>query len=315
MPIDGMDDDLRYQRIAKVRYGTKKTSERTGKEYPVFLDHFICDDPAFNERMGDAPKVIHIVFPWNTIELCFPHHRMWYATSGLKCKGNGKTAVQYLDDGTTAECICEGKECPNSVSKPAKCKPTGYLRYFIPDVSMSGYYQTDTHSYNSIVNINSALVLAQRRFNGRLMGIPFVLELHMQEVNAEGKKKEVPIMMLLVDEKALRDNPELVEFAQKPALSAGRDASAEEFPGEEPEEESVVDENEPVKSDLLENAYGDKARVRTFAEIKDAIRTASSAGALNGLVAEYNELYLDGKITLAEANTLKAEYKQRQKAL
>lgn len=311
MPIDGLSDKRRFQRLGKLRLGEKRISERTQKEHPVTLDHFKCsdDDGSFHKLFGAEPRRLGIVFPYNTPDLIFPHFRENWTKGGLKCKGDGVRCEQTLEDGQRVENECAGNECAET--KANHCKPVGHLRFFIPSLSLSGYYQVSTSSYNSIVNINSALELAFLRFK-QLQNIPFILEVRMNEVEVEGKKKKIPVCYLMVNEESVRKLK-----VEQPALKSGQAGGGGILSASE---RTSVDSSSPAGTTQEEEEPGPpqespKKKYPTFSEFKENISTATDLQALQKVCIEYNNALMAGTLEGIEFGELKELYQDKVKEL
>ncbi len=183
MPIKGISEKRWMPRDGKIRLGIMKKSAK-GTEYPSEIDYFRLDPVAanedkreeliskFHELYGKEPKSIEIMFPtgekladgdWAV----FPQNFARYGKgSGLKCKGDGETAVCMSPDFAKGLKVietkdglpvveCKGKECPYQQNK--ECTRHATLQVFLPRLKGAGVWQINTSSWNSIVNINSDL--------------------------------------------------------------------------------------------------------------------------------------------------------------
>ena len=190
MPIKGLSDRLRLVRRGKIRLGEKRTSEKTGKEYPVALDYFVVP-PEVMEIYGDRPKKLDVMLPMENTENFFPQWFKRYGQSkGLICKGDGESATRINEKGEMEEIACLGPECPYTKDRVEKlktetgktlnithhkeCKAIGSLQVILPKVEGLGVYQIDTSSVNSIINLNSCIEMI-RGMVGRVSWIPLIL--------------------------------------------------------------------------------------------------------------------------------------------
>lgn len=217
MPIKGLTERRRFSRGGKLRIGEKKTASKNGREYeyPAKLDHFVLDPidptllPIFQEVYGEKPRKLKIVLPSDDLETTFPQYYKCYGKSGLLCKGNGETAGMVTDDGLK-EVECPGPEhCDFSMSKGVLgkpgCKQLASLQFFLPDLPVSQVFQFDTTSFNSIVNINSAIELMFQAM-GRIRGIPVDFIVRPQEAtHPENHKKIIIYVVDIVLPVGLRD--------------------------------------------------------------------------------------------------------------
>ena len=139
------------------------------------------------------------MFPVDDPAVIFPQAYKWYgADQGLKCKGDGETALRRLADvsdpalkllmeqaGQSAEDLVE-VPCPCPLLESGKCGPKGCLLVMLPRVNCGGIYQIDTGSYQNIVEINSTLVFLQgppgQGLLGRVSMVPLKLRRVPQEI-------------------------------------------------------------------------------------------------------------------------------------
>lgn len=195
--IKGLSEKRRFPRLGKIRLGEKAISEKTGKEYPKAIDHFIIDaeDPKVqkmaDELIGKESKELDIIFVSEDIEINFSQWYKKYRQSvGLACRGDGEKAAFVNDKGDLVE-----KECPCEELEAGTCRQVATLQFMIPRLPACGCFVIDTGSYNSIVNINSALELTRAIF-GKISFIPFRLTLRPQECQVEGRKKNIFVLNL-----------------------------------------------------------------------------------------------------------------------
>jgi hypothetical protein len=214
--IKGLSTIRRLPRINKIRLGIKKISQKTGKEYPVETDYFVCPSEVMH-FYGENPKELHIMFPLNDPESLFPQAYKWYGSSaGLKCKGDGITALRLNEE--TGE--MEERECPCDLLEQGKCNQRASLVFMLPDVRISGVYQIDLSSYHSIVDINSGLDYALSLLGGRIAMVPFILKRVPRETHNEGKKQihytlQLELDINLKEAKRIRDGENVFAWQNK----------------------------------------------------------------------------------------------------
>lgn len=209
MPIKGISDVRRLPRIGKVRLGMKDISKRTQREYPKAVDYFVVRDDdgitfkaaadSFHQVYGEKPKALDIMFPLNDPEVFF---QQWYkrygSGTGLICKGDGEVASEVnRHTGEMIEQECNPSECEWIGKK--HCKAIGTLMFLLPMVAGVGCWQLDTGSWNSIVNLNSAIDFIKRLTDGRIAMLPLTLALRPKDVQPEGKKKTVWVLDLALE--------------------------------------------------------------------------------------------------------------------
>ena len=207
-PIKGLSEQKRLPRLGKIHLGVKKKSPRTGGEYPVATDYFVCP-PDVTRIYGEKPKQLDIIVPIDDEEVwANQYYRQYSRTRGLVCKGDGVTCRRMVDIATgnvagkdTKEIAwrenlaCDGKECPDYKGKA--CQEVMNLQVMLPKVPGLGIWQIDTGSVHSIMNINNCATMI-RAMCGTVAWIPLVLSLEPTEVNNpdDGKKKTVWCMSL-----------------------------------------------------------------------------------------------------------------------
>jgi len=203
--------------LGHLRLGIKKISEKTGKEFPSEVDYFILDpktpDTKWNESLkeqfrslyGDKPKSIKIMFPPAAPELFFSQWYKRYGKSTLvKCKGDGETATttQAFADGLEKinedergflVVRCLGPEC--IYQKRNECGRMASLQVILPDLKGLGVWQINTGSYNSIVNINSAIDYL-KGLTGRYAMLPITLMRVPTDIQHEGKRSKHYILQV-----------------------------------------------------------------------------------------------------------------------
>lgn len=297
--IKGLSSIRRLPRIGKIRLGIKKISKKTSKEYPVETDYFVC--PAEIQRIyGDEPKELNIMFPLNDPEALFPQAYKWYGSSaGLKCKGDGITALRLNEE--TGE--MEERECPCDLLEEGKCKQRASLVFIIPDVKIGGVYQIDLSSYHSIVDINSGLDYALDLLNGRIAMIPFKLKRVPTETHNEGKKQVHYTLKLELGidlKEALKIREGQILFANQhwqyeieppsqesnPVLETSEDGAVIEEDKEEPKEESNWEEKSKKK--IQKNSQKEKSQKVTSR--KEPITACIYQTALKRGLHSWNEI-------------------------
>jgi hypothetical protein len=202
-PILGVSDIRRPPRLGKIHLGLMVKNAK-GVEYPKATDYFVCSPGlttseyyagAFAKVYGDKPKELDVVIPCEDPDVFFPQwYKQYGRGTGLVCKGNGATATEMdTKTGAKHERKCEGQNCPHYIAKA--CRMVGHLMVILPKVDGIGCWQIDTGSFNSIVQINSAIALF-RGLVGHASGLLLKLVIGPKEVQAEGKKKTVQVLDL-----------------------------------------------------------------------------------------------------------------------
>lgn len=174
MPIHGLSERRRMNRLGKIRLGVMVQPGEGKNPYPRATDHFVCP-PEVQAVFGDKPKELEILFPVEDVGVIFPQALKAYKGARGKgvlwCAGDGQTARRRAEDGQLVE-----RACPCELLDEGKCKPVATLNVLIPSVAGIGVWQISTSSKRSIVSLNSDLEMYRGLFGG-LRGIPFTLRL------------------------------------------------------------------------------------------------------------------------------------------
>ena len=215
--IAGLSDIRRLPRLGKIRLGIKKVA-KSGKEYPAEVSYFVVP-PEVAAIYGEQPKELDVMFPTEDEHMIFPQAYKWYVANGLRCKGNGLTAMrrrENLADGervplTNGETSTDPNAlvevaCPCPLLESGKCSQAASLMVFLPTVSLGGVYQIDTGSFHNIVRINSAIDLV-RSVAGHISLVPLKLIRQPEEIQYEGTKATHYLLQLVL-------NANLAEVAQ-----------------------------------------------------------------------------------------------------
>ncbi|MFA5153373.1 MAG: hypothetical protein WC554_12490, partial [Clostridia bacterium] len=213
--IKRLSEVRRLPRLGHIRLGIKATAA-SGQEYPKEVDYFILDpktpDPDWNDALvkkfaelyGPKPKAIKIMFPPADPQIFFPQfYKRYGATTLVKCKGDGEVATTAPEFAAGLEQIgedergfiqvkCLGPECPyqkgkNEFAKNKECSRMGLLQVILPELPGFGIWQINTGSYNSIVNMNSAIEWLES-LCGRFAMIPITLMRVPTDIQYEGKR-------------------------------------------------------------------------------------------------------------------------------
>lgn len=252
MPIHGISDKRRLSRVGKVRLGIKKENAK-GVQYPSAVDYFVCNEDQsttemaammFNRAYPDEPKAIDIVFPSDDSGEFFPQWYKRYGSSkGLVCKGDGELATRLNEEtGEMDEIECT-PECEYLAKK--HCRAVASLQFMIPHVSGLGVWQIDTGSYNSIVNLNSAIDMVKTLTGGKIAFIPLKLVIRPREVQPNGKKKTVHVLDIAMEELDLK---KVLGAAKDPSSALALPA----YEDEKPEELYPYSKSEVVDAETIE---------------------------------------------------------------
>ena len=271
-PIKNLTERRRLPRLGRIRIGEKVESKtKPGVFYPHAVEYFVLPPEVAKVYKEEKPKSLDIMFPVDDEgTFASQFYRAYSQTRGLVCKGDGETASRLIDVATktgetetgvvTGEIakhtakevewiegiICPGHDCPYYKAK--QCREIMNLQFLLPEVPGLGVWQLDTSSYNSILNINSALALVRAIF-GTVQGVPLLLTVEPMEVSPDGKKKTVHVLNLRT-KVTLRG---LAEARRKGLQSLQLPPSDEEmpellYPTPEQEEARAADEAESIEA-------------------------------------------------------------------
>jgi len=182
--IPELDAIRRLPRLGKLALGVKATAD-SGMEYPREVEHFVVREdgciPALREKFrmvyGNRPAALDVVLPCEDLAECFPAaFKMYGAGTGLKCIGDGQDARRIgkllgKDGDAIGEFFdteCLGEDCPDYEGKA--CRRVASLTVMLPKVSVAGYWQIDTSSFHSRVDLLADLAMVRQVF-GRIAGL------------------------------------------------------------------------------------------------------------------------------------------------
>ncbi len=234
--IKDLSDRRRLPRLGKIRLGIKALAGG-GREYPREVEYFVVP-PEVAAVYGEKPNCLDVMFPINDIEAVFPQaYKMYGSGRGLKCVGNGETALR-LDETTQT---MQERPCPCDLLEKKVCMRRAHLLVMLPKVSLGGIYQIDIGGYHSIVDVNSGLDYVQALI-GRFAMVPLVLKRVPRETHNGGRKAiHYPLQLLLAEAdmeavEALRaDNRRVMASVSRLAIEAPAEGNPQG--GEAPPEE------------------------------------------------------------------------------
>ena len=202
MPIKGVSDRVRLNRLDKIRLGVRVRDD--SQAHPTPVDYFVCPEPV-RKVYGERPRELRILFPGEDDSRWAPQfYRCYSATGGLVCQGDGERATALIDGRTGSPAARSGRntsfreiEChpATCLLYGKRCRRVMNLRFLLPHVPGLGVWQIDTSSYWSITNINSGVQLI-RELCGRISLVPLILRLVPQAVQPNGVPKTVHVLKL-----------------------------------------------------------------------------------------------------------------------
>ena len=215
MPIyhEELSGRQRWTRAGKWKLGEKRKKDPDGPEYPAKIDYFRAapanadDMPRLYAAYGEKPKSLPIMFPiddeppWDRV---FPQYLKCYGTSGLKCKGDGRSVLWRVDtDGSVHE-LDDGLVCdPNTCQyyQNEDCGRVASLKFMLRGYPSLSFWQLDTGSVIGITNVNSKLAMLKtmRAFGHGIDGIPLILKVYPVEVKPKDRKFTVYVIDIDLD--------------------------------------------------------------------------------------------------------------------
>jgi len=196
--IPGVSDRGGLPRLGKVRLGMRSAE----KGFPVELKHFLIDPSdalpesmqaallaKIHERYGAEPvELSNVVFVSASRFEAFSENYEWWAGGRMRCHGDGTEAERIdLETGIwspRADCV-KSRHC-GEWATGKHCKMIARLRFILPDVDVSGYWQLDTGSQYSAANIRDGINMLGVVF-GRIHGIPVTLRRVPARIEYKGK--------------------------------------------------------------------------------------------------------------------------------
>lgn len=253
--------------------------------------------PEVAKIYGDKPVSLDVMFPVSDVSVIAPQAYEFYGSSkGLKCTGNGEYALA-LNEATGA---MERRECPCERLDRKQCMQRMHLRVVLPKVNPGGVYQIDTSSFNSIVNVNSAIQYLQCATtssqcpHGRITWLPIRLYREAMETHHNGQKQIHYALKLDLGEALKGRLPQLE--------SPGMVALPPPDPEAEAEDSDFGGEESPsaCPQELLQRIYKGFTELKLTKEEAEEIlasyRVAQvedlTAGQANALLASLREKYV-----------------------
>jgi Recombination directionality factor-like len=205
-------DGQPIQRLAvstKVAIGLPPDPTKNRKA-PMKLDCFIflkkseteqnkwVEDKELTKLFGNKCKEFEVVFLDDELENVFPTKLAWFTASGMKCFGDGESAVRKTEENPHGQpwgpC---GPTCPDYQRKD--CKPSGDLFFMLAALPKLGCAtRLHTSGHRSIQQINTSLQQLKDRF-GRLAGIRCKLVVKPEKTSystPDGKRHSTTIYAL-----------------------------------------------------------------------------------------------------------------------
>lgn len=319
MGIHGLTSQTRYQRAGKIYLGIKYKSTikcsclKKNKGKPIqdcllckgtgfmFLpketEYFVLKPaqvPELIEFYGEQPTKLNVMLPrsWE-LERIFPQWLKRYGTNVLKCIGDGKIAKCVNPESLAIEevpCFMtleeEGKSCPYILNK--ECVARAIFNFRITERQNSlKVYQIGTGSYNSILNLNTALrdiIYFSLTNRIDIADIKLILQREKQKTQRIDKKSKraVPgthwIMTLDLDPKYYESWREVRRLSMS-IPEKRKDIPIAELPAPEEIEKEEIMDAEKVGEVKESTEIEDSSKIEAYKkQIKELIKKIKEAG-------------------------------------
>lgn len=222
--ISGLTSIRRMPRLGKIRLGIRVPTKKGDNEYPKEVEYFVVPEEvtealeaqkakaleAGDERYRDLdpakPTWLPIFFTSDDRERVFPQRLQYYRASGLFCQGDGVTAMRVanrkdpvygkeipkdVEEGTFYERPCLFEDCPDYSCEKPRCKRIGRLYIGLHFYPSDGVFEIATSSWNSIVDLNSAIENVQEKTAGALR---YLFDMETQEPLLVLRRVKTPVM-------------------------------------------------------------------------------------------------------------------------
>ena len=168
--------------------------------HPQDVPYFVCPKEVKEMFDSEEPTELDIAFPLSGLDEnglpdiggLFPQSYKYYGKSkGLKCVGDGETAMKANEKG-----VFEEVNCPcDKFGQRDGCTKRASLFFFIPKITLGAIYVIDSGSYNTMVDVQSGIYLAlgllkdpiTDQYNSITM-LPFKLRRMRRETQHDGRK-------------------------------------------------------------------------------------------------------------------------------
>ena len=160
----------------RIRLGEKVKTDK-GVSYPKELDYFKCPKRV-QDIYGEKPTELIVFFPSMITTEIFPQsYEKYLSNEALVCQGDGKTEAQRLNMETgqweKVKCPCEHYGPYDKNTKIGGCDKRGHLKFMIPSVSITTFFEMGVSGTVSVEEINSAFKYAELITGGSWKMIPF----------------------------------------------------------------------------------------------------------------------------------------------
>ena len=316
VPTIAKDKDGKYKKDQNGDFIQRRDKYGELEFHPKEVPHFICPKEV-KAMFGEKPTEIDIAFPLSGLDEnglpdiggIFPQAYKYYGSSrGLKCVGDGETAMRANEKG-----VFEEVECPcDKFGQKDGCSKRASLFFFIPKISMGGIYVIDSGSWNTMVDVQSGIYLALELLKDPITGeynsitmLPFKLRRMQKETQHEGRKdKHWPLTCeldmpmedirkirsgktLFLEQKKIYQIPEIKEEIEKEGAVVEEEIEEKEETEEEiklrktKEAEEKKAEAESAKKEIEKSRAQEAQLKKDHEEGKDKLKSYQESKAIH----------------------------------
>lgn len=204
-------------KLGNVKIGEMKNLEN-GKSFPSSLDHFKIDTVhnvlamKANERYGNQPKTLDILFHTNEIENhCIEQLRLRDSSGKLVAYGDGENFMFWNENKKDYVSVSTDKK-PNFASEALEYTRSKAnqdkrhlidwehiltLRFCIRDLGALGFWQFETKAAKTTIGNIRDMIDQCTQLWGTFQFFPFILSVKMAESNNPGMKRKYPVVDLV----------------------------------------------------------------------------------------------------------------------
>jgi len=327
VPTIAKDKDGKYKKDSNGNPIQRRDKFGELEFHPQDVPYFVCPKEVKEMFNSEEPTELDIAFPLSGLDEnglpdiggLFPQAYKYYGRSrGLKCVGDGETAMRANEKG-----VFEEVDCPcDKFGQKDGCSKRASLFFFIPKITMGGIYVIDSGSWNTMVDIQSGIYLALELLKDPVTGeynsitmLPFKLRRMQKETQHEGRKDthwpltcelDMPIedigkvrrdKTLFLEQKRVYQIPEREEEVEKEGTEVEEETeeTEEEIKLRETKEaKQKKAEGEALKKDIEESKAREAQLKKDREEGKTKLKSYGEAKTIyKKRVEEENKILLD----------------------
>lgn len=217
-----------------------KATSRKGNEYPMSTDFFVPQGDyatLFGEKYGEKPSQLTIMFYSDReVDCCDERWEIRTHEGKLYAYGDGETFYVYSKEHQNYS-LCRTKENDPQImdkiatylhknltenqKKAVKWHQVLYLRFFIADFPVLGYWQFYTRAAKTSIPAIRETFDRIKESVGTVQGIPFLLTVTKHKSNRPDSTDQYPIVKL-IPKLSVEETYQLIERNQKIGQSVGK---------------------------------------------------------------------------------------------